>query len=249
MLGGLGRRTRPRSGRSARRGGPPGRCWSRTAGRPGRARAPYTARARGPRSRRRSGSAPYRSRTCRTARSPGDGRRPVRAPRPRPSTGSPGRRARRPCRPAATCARPGRDRCVARSCRAARTPNAPFMPASRSAIGTPTLVGLGPGDRHQAALALGDLVVARALRLRPVVTEPGDRQDDEPRVQRVQPRDREAEPVQHADPEVLHQHVRALDQPGQHVLVGRVLEVEDQRLLVAVRRQEVRRLALGVRRR
>ena len=28
-----------------------------------------------------------------------------------------------------------------RSCSAARTPYAPFMPASRSAIGTPTLVG------------------------------------------------------------------------------------------------------------
>ena len=102
---------------------------------------------------------------------------------------------------------------------------------------------LGAGDRHQAALALGDLVVARPGRLRPVVAEPGDRQDHQPRVELVQPRDREPEPVEHADPVVLHQHVRPLDQPGEHVAVVRRLEVEDQRLLVAVGGEEVRRLA------
>ena len=38
---------------------------------------------------------------------------------------------------------------------------------------------LGAGDRHQPALALGDLVVAGARRLGPVVAEAGDRQDDQ----------------------------------------------------------------------
>ena len=147
-------------------------------------------------------------------------------------------------RRAARCARRGRGRCGARSCSAATTPKAPFMPAIRSAIGTPTLVGWrGAGDRHQPALALGDLVVAGARRLRAVVAEAGDRQDHQAGVELVQPRDREAEPVEHADPVVLHQHVGPGHQPGQHVAVGGVLEVEDQRLLVAVRREEVRRLA------
>jgi hypothetical protein len=76
------------------------------------------------------------------------------------------------------------------------------------------------------------------------VAEPGDRQHDQPRVELVQPRDREAEAVEHAGPEVLHQHVGPLDQPCQHVLVLVGLEVEDDRLLVAVGRHEVRRLAV-----
>ena len=54
----------------------------------------------------------------------------------------------------------------------------------------------GAGDRHQAALALGDLVVARPLRLRPVVPEAGDRQHDQPGVELAKPLDGEPEPVQ-----------------------------------------------------
>jgi hypothetical protein len=77
----------------------------------------------------------------------------------------------------------------------------------------------GAGDRHQPALTLGDLVVAGSRRLRPVVPEPGDRQDDEAGVQLVQPRDREAQPVEDPDPEVLHQHVGPGHQPRQDVAV------------------------------
>ena len=51
--------------------------------------------------------------------------------------------------------------------------------------------------------------------------------------------------VQHADPEVLHQHVRAPDELLEQLLVGGVLEVERDRLLVAVAGQEVRRLAVA----
>ena len=123
------------------------------------------------------------------------------------------------------------------------------MPASRSAIGTPTLVGcVDPGHRHQAALALRDLVVAGAVRLGTVVPEAGDRADHQPRVELVEPLDGEAEPVEDADPEVLQQHVGAAYQRRQHLGVGRVLEVEDDRLLVAVGRHEVRRVLVVARR-
>ena len=55
--------------------------------------------------------------------------------------------------------------------------------------------------------------------------------------------DAEAEPLEHAGAEVLDEDVGPVDEREQHVLVGRVLEVEGDRLLVAVGRQEVRRLA------
>ena len=116
---------------------------------------------------------------------------------------------------------------------------------SRSAIGTPDplrVVGPGAGQRHQAGLALGDLVVARAPALGPVVAEAGDRQHDQPRVALVQRRDPEAEPLEDAGAEVLDQHVGPVDQAQQDLVVGLVLEVEGDRLLVAVGREEVRRL-------
>ena len=154
-----------------------------------------------------------------------------------------------PTMPASSDVRTTRPRPVrVRSCSAASTPKAPFMPAMQVGDRDADLGRLrGARDRHQTALALGDLVVAGALGLRTVVPEAGDREHHQPGVELVQPRDREAEPVEHADPVVLHQHVGALDQPGQHVAVVLVLEVEDQRLLVAVRGEEVRRLARVVR--
>ena len=58
--------------------------------------------------------------------------------------------------------------------------------------------GVRAGERHQPRLALGDLVVAGAPALRAVVAEAGDRQDDQARVELVQPLDGEAEAVEHA---------------------------------------------------
>ena len=73
-------------------------------------------------------------------------------PRRPPSTGCPGRRARRRWRPAARCAPLCRGRCRSRSSSAASTPNAPYIPASRSPIGTPTRVGSsGPGRSATSA--------------------------------------------------------------------------------------------------
>ena len=89
-------------------------------------------------------------------------------------------------------------------------PYAPYIPASRSPIGTPTRIGLvRPGARqgHQAGLALRDLVVAGAAAFRAVMAEPGDGQHHEPRVELVQPLDGEAEPVEDAGAEVLDEDV------------------------------------------
>ncbi len=109
------------------------------------------------------------------------------------------------------------------------------------------VVGPGAGQRHQAGLALGDLVVAGPAALRSVVAEAGDREHHQARVAGLERLDAEAEPVEHAGAEVLHQHVGPVDQPEQDVLVGRVLEVEGDRLLVAVAGEEVGRLdRLGV---
>src|SRR5690606_25407114 len=96
-----------------------------------------------------------------------------------------------------------------------------------------------PRHAHDARLALHDRVVAGAAALRPVVPEPGDRQDDEAGVQLVQPPDREAEPVEDARPEVLHEHVGVPDQPLQGVPAVAGLQVEGDRLLVPVDRQVV----------
>jgi hypothetical protein len=106
---------------------------------------------------------------------------------------------------------------------------------------TGRLVGGGAGQRHQARLALGDLVVAGAAALRPVVPETADRQHDESGVDLVQALDREAEPVEHAGAEVLDEHVAVAHQPGQCLATVVGLQVERDRLLVAVARQEVGR--------
>lgn len=98
------------------------------------------------------------------------------------------------------------------------------------------------GHAHQAGFALGDLVVTGAVGFRAVVAEPGDGQDHQPRVQLMEPLGAEPETIEHADPEVLHEHVGLACQPRQHLGVGLVLEIQDDRLFVAVRGHEIRRL-------
>ena len=216
MLGRLGRRRSPRSRRSARRGGPPARGWWRSAGRP--ASSPTAAAKRPPQplgAARPPGSAPVPVANMPVRRD----RRVVRAGDARhlaaeqPAGALEGVHADH-ARRAATCGRPARGRCGC--ARAARPPRRTrrFIPASRSAIGTPDLGRLlGAGHRHQPALALRDLVVAGAPRLRAVVAEAGDRQPiTRPGLSSCSRVDGEAEPVEHADPEVLQQHVGPLDQ-------------------------------------
>ena len=104
------------------------------------------------------------------------------------------------------------------------------------------VLGTRTCERHQSGLALGDLVVAGATALGPVVTEARDGEHDEPRVALLEQLEAQAEPVEHAGAEVLHEHVGTVDELQQDVAVGLVLEVEGDRLLVAVGREEVRRL-------
>ena len=230
------RRAPPRSRRPARPAGPPAPGWWRTARR--RCRAARTVPATGARCRTRSAPVRRRCGTGRRARSTGGGCRSRAAPRARRSTGCPGRRARRRPRRAGWCARPGRVRCVSRSCSAASDAVGAVHPGQQVAdrdADLRRLVRRGTGQRHQPGLALRDLVVARAAALGPVVAEAGDREHHQPRVDLVQPLDREAEPVEHAGPEVLHQHVGAGHQPGQELPALLGLEVGGHRLLVAVR--------------
>ena len=134
------------------------------------------------------------------------------------------------------------------SCRAATTPNAPYMPASRSAMGTPTrwTSSVRTGQRHQPRFALRDLVVARASAFGSVVTETADGQDDQSRIDLRQPLVGNPKPVKDAGAEVLHEHVGAPDEGFEGGLSVLRLEVEGDGLLVPIRGQEVGRFTLGV---
>ena len=101
------------------------------------------------------------------------------------------------------------------------------------------LVRLWAGQAHQTGLALSDLVVAGTTALRSVVAEAGDRQDHQLRLQFVQPRRREAEPVQDARPRVLDQDIGCQHQSGECLPPIIALQVESGRLLIPVARQEV----------
>ncbi len=98
------------------------------------------------------------------------------------------------------------------------------------------------GQRHQAALALGDLVVPGPASLRTIAPEPRDGQHNEPRVELREPDVAESQPVHHPGPEVLQEHVGPLDQPREQLpsLVG--AQVGRHGLLVPVAREEVRGL-------
>jgi hypothetical protein len=76
---------------------------------------------------------------------------------------------------------------------------------------------------------------------RTVVTEAGDRENDEPGVEFLQRRDPEPEPLEHAGTEVLDQDVGAAYQVEQHLAIAIVFEVEGDRLFVSVGREKVRR--------
>src|SRR5512132_3555241 len=104
-----------------------------------------------------------------------------------------------------------------------------------------------PGEAHQSGLTLRDLVVPRPSTFRPVVSEAGDREHHKPWVELVEPLGGEAKPVKHPRPEVLHKHVSVPDQPSECCGVGGRLEVQSDRLFVAVAGQEIRGLAAGVR--
>ena len=64
-----------------------------------------------------------------------------------------------------------------------------------------------PGDRHQPAHALRDLVEARTVAIRPVLPEAGDAGIDDPRIDRLQALVIDPEAELHVRPVVLHHHI------------------------------------------
>src|SRR5437773_3458659 len=96
-----------------------------------------------------------------------------------------------------------------------------------------------PGDRHEPAHALGDLVVARPLGVRAGLAEAGDRAVDDPRIDLRQRLVVDAEPLLHVRPEVLDDDVGARRQLLDDLDAARMLEVERHRALVPVQVEEV----------
>ena len=102
------------------------------------------------------------------------------------------------------------------------------------------------GHGHQPTHALGDLVVAGAVAVGPVLAEAGDRGVDQPRIHGAEALVVDAEPVLHVGAEVLHQHVGARRQALEDLAPARGLEVEGHRALVAVQILEVEAVARRV---
>jgi hypothetical protein len=83
--------------------------------------------------------------------------------------------------------------------------------------------------------------VAGAVAQRAVLPVAGDRAVDEPGVDLPQRLVAGAEPVHHARAEGLEQHVGVADEPQEHVAPLLGLQVDADRALVAVEREEQRR--------
>ncbi len=96
-----------------------------------------------------------------------------------------------------------------------------------------------PGDAHQPAHALRDLVDATALGVRARLPEAGDRAEHDAWVAGVDRLVVEAEARLHRRAHVLDQDVGGVDQPEQQLTPLFRLEVEGQRALVAVEVLEV----------
>ena len=171
----------------------PARGWWPCPRPPGRGRRPSQSRATDPRSRPRSARSRRGSGTGRRERSTGGGCPARGRPRRPRSSGCPGRRARRPRAASSdvrtTVPRPVRSPLVQRGEHAVRAVHPGEQVGDRDADPLRVL-GPGAGQRHEAGLALGDLVVAGPATLRPVVAEAGDREHHQPRVEAVQRLDR-----------------------------------------------------------
>ncbi len=105
-----------------------------------------------------------------------------------------------------------------------------------------------PGDRHQAAHALRDLVEARPSGIGPVLAEPRNATEDDLRVDLLEVLVVDLEPLLHVGPEILDHDVGLLH----HALergepLGR-LEVQRDGALVAMQVLEVGPLARAARR-
>ena len=97
------------------------------------------------------------------------------------------------------------------------------------------------GDRHESRLALDQQVVGLLVPVRAIRAVARDVADDEPRVAAGERFVREPQPRGGARREVLHQHVGLREQAVEDRRRLRVLDVERQALLAAVRPDEMRR--------
>ena len=99
------------------------------------------------------------------------------------------------------------------------------------------------GDRHQPAHALGDLVEARPVGIRPVLAEAGNAGIDDARIDLGERLVVDAEPLLHVGTEILDHDIGLLD----HALEGgepfRRLQIERHAALVAVQVLKVAALA------
>jgi len=105
------------------------------------------------------------------------------------------------------------------------------------------------GDGHRAAHRLEREVERRPVTIWPVLSVGRDGADDDPLVQRPELRVGQAEPLHDARPEVLPDDVRLPHEIVEHLAAAVARQIERERLLVTVDRQEVRRLAVGQERR
>src|SRR5665213_2538084 len=94
------------------------------------------------------------------------------------------------------------------------------------------------GGRCRTAGALRDVLIHLAI-LKGTRTETLDRGHDQFRIDALDLLPGKSHAVEHARPEVFHQHVAALDQRGQDFLALRVLGVERDRALVVVEHGEI----------
>jgi hypothetical protein len=104
---------------------------------------------------------------------------------------------------------------------------------------------LGSAGRHnETGLALDQQVVRLLHAVGAIWAVAGDRAVDQPLPARPQRRRAEAEPLGPAGGQVLHEHVRPVDEPAQQRPAGVVLEVENDGLLAPVQPHEIGRLAV-----
>ena len=117
------------------------------------------------------------------------------------------------------------------------------MPLTMSAMATPSRSARPArlaGDAHEPGFGLYHRVVPRLIAPRPGLAEAGDRGIDHAR---PSGRDRlvaESQTVHRAGTEVLHEHVRPIEQLLENPARLRLLQIERQALLVPVDAEEVR---------
>ena len=117
------------------------------------------------------------------------------------------------------------------------SPTAAYMPHIRSAMPTPTFIGgpsAAPGEAHDPAQALRQIVVAGARGVGAGLAEAGDRAVDQPRELGAQLLVAQAVAGEVADLEILDQHVAAGQQAPDQGLALAAGDVDRDRALVAV---------------